>query len=66
MKETAAELKSEYLNGLLYLEPIGEIDHHTAKALPGENGPGHLFLPSEGGRCCLLGGSALWTAQVWV
>lgn len=33
MKETAAELKSEYLNGLLYLEPIGEIDHHTAKAL---------------------------------
>ena len=33
MKESATEFKSEYLNGLLYLEPIGEIDHHTAKSL---------------------------------
>ena len=33
MKENASALKSEYLNGMLYLEPSGEIDHHTAKTL---------------------------------
>ena len=33
MKEPATELKSEYRNGLLYLKPTGEIDHHTAKTL---------------------------------
>ena len=33
MKETAVQIRSEYQSGLLYLEPTGEIDHHTAKVL---------------------------------